>query len=98
MMKRKNLKSNLKSLNLVGHNLKSFREQFVECASEGFHKKGKFISFEHHPEMLPLCPKKGKKILNSGCEGIDTIECGRFGGVCSSNHFQCCELRGYRII
>jgi hypothetical protein len=75
--------------------MKSFREQFTECKRNGFTKPGKFISFEHHPEMLPFCPTKRKKMLEAKVKGFNEMSCGRFGGSCSSGHPACRKLRGH---
>lgn len=76
--------------------MKPFREQFIECKKNGFCKPGKFISFIHHPELMPLCPTKRKKMIEANCKGFKEISCGRFGGSCSSGNKGCRRLRTLR--
>lgn len=75
---------------------KGFKEQYLECHARGFHSTGKFISFEHHPEMLPICPTKAKRIAEKNIKGFNLVRCGRFGGNCSSAHPGCRRLRGIK--
>lgn len=70
-------------------------EQFVKCKREGYLSDTIFFSFKDNPHMLPAFPTKSMKdaIKNESFAGINLLVCGRFGGVCSSKHAQCLELR-----
>ena len=68
--------------------MKLFIEQISECEKKGFPRLGKFISFEHHPEMMPFRPSP------SHIKGFNEIICGRFGGSCHAKHKGCLKLRG----
>lgn len=69
--------------------MKSFKSQFCECKEQGLNGKGRFLSFEKHPEMLPFCPKKQKLMLERGVKGIHLLACKKFGGTCSSGNKKC---------
>jgi hypothetical protein len=76
-------------------NPKMFSEQFRECSRNNLvGVDGPFKSFAEHPELLPFCPMKAKKMLDSGCKGISYMACLKFGGICSSGNIACQKLRG----
>jgi hypothetical protein len=77
---------------------KLFREQFSECSKLGLNKEdGEFLSFEEHPELLPLLPNSLMRddISSGAWRGIPTKKCGKFGGICSGGNKDCKKLRGY---
>lgn len=75
---------------------KLFRDQYLECAELGLNKeKGEFLSFKEHPELIPFLPSKKmiKDIKSGKWAGIQTIKCGKFGGICSGSNKDCRKLR-----
>jgi hypothetical protein len=78
---------------------KSFRDQFVECRENGTSFDGPFLSFEQHPENLPLFPNQKMKdaILSGEWKGITLLHCKMFGGVCSSGNEGCRKMRGVEV-
>ncbi len=80
---------------------KGFREQYIECENEGFHKYGELQKFKDHPEMLPAfwhpaAPKVAKWLEEDPEAGLTPILCLRFGGECHSGHPDCQKLRGFK--
>lgn len=78
--------------------IKSFREQFVECSDKGFHKPGELLKFKDHPELLPAPWHKAAKTIakllkENPEEGLTPLMCLRFGGKCSSSNPECRKLR-----
>lgn len=74
----------------------SHRQQMRICESGGLTTGSVFKSFKEHPEFLPnplfMSKEKFKRLLEAG--GVSLIECGRFGGICSSGHPECQKMRG----
>ena len=75
--------------------MKKFSQQFTECHEQGFHENT--IEQPLTPRMFPVCPSIVQKFKEKNITTLSLIECGRFGGVCSSRHPQCKELRGWNI-
>ncbi len=71
---------------------KGFREQLIECNVLGFYKKTKLTPLSLG--MLPISPKKRKKLLDANIKTLEFRVCSRFGGICSSEHKGCQKLRG----
>ena len=79
--------------------MKSFGEQFRECIKQKLVGHGDFLRYDQHPELLPFCPTKHKKLISKyKNKGFYLNKCLRFGGVCSSAHKGCQKLRGMSTI
>ena len=76
---------------------KLHRIQLSECKEQGYAGETEFWSFKEHPELMPLLPNKlmMEDIKSGKWTGIDRIKCGRFGGICSSQHPECRKMRGF---
>lgn len=75
-------------------------KQYIECKKAGLTGKGEFWSFKDKPELLPRFPNapKNKKLMEAIASGefngIQTISCLKFGGMCSNQNLECKKLRG----
>lgn len=72
--------------------MKSFREQFEVCAAEGMHGRGPVLNYAIHPGLIPHDPALGKFVVTIE-DGLPTVGCVRFGGICSSGKAECKRLR-----
>ncbi len=75
--------------------MKPFQQQFTKCSDEGLTENTQFFSFTEFPQCLPAFPTEFmvEEIKSGAWKGIDSIVCGKFGGICSSRHPQCQNLR-----
>lgn len=81
--------------------IKSFRQQFIDCRKDGMHGEGPFMKWKDHPELLPLPWSKAAKMIAEEIKknpdaGMPTISCKRFGGICTSGNPKCRALRGLK--
>jgi len=76
--------------------MKSFREQLSICKDGGFTGKGPTLCYKKFPELLPFDPKIRRMMLAKE-NGLPTISCNRFGGICHSGKLQCRTLRGLKV-
>jgi hypothetical protein len=71
--------------------MRSYRNQFCECFEDGYTDENVFVPFT--ALNLPLLPSKDFLDSLEEGDGLYSIVCGRFGGVCSSKNEKCVELR-----
>lgn len=75
--------------------MRTFQQQFQICRKLGL-AKGK-VKKKITADMMPFCPAVAKKMLTSlqksGVSHLEFLECGKFGGQCSSGHVKCKNMR-----
>lgn len=75
--------------------MKHYQKQYHECYTAGLTSESIFESFKDNPGLLPAFPNKfmQKAIEDGTFSGIHIIQCGKFGGTCSSKHEKCVSMR-----
>jgi len=81
--------------------IKSFREQFIECGNAELRQPGELQKFKDHPEMLPAPWHRAAKVVAEQLKedpdfGLTPLICLRFGGECRSDNPGCRKMRGYK--